>query len=212
MDKSSDALQKVPTADAADNVHIRDVIGNKTDTIGGNSLFSQDLIISENLLTVDGKADTIISAQDIATYNLARAVSTSAVVMSNALTIFTISGGPILIEALLAVCVTNNDNTASTLQYTNTPDVGDATTFSGASSQLTGALAGSSVILQGKTLSTSPIVNISGAGITELGSIGIILQPGTINLVIGGGSTTGTWSHYIRYRPLAVGVLVTGAF
>jgi len=40
---------------------------------------------------------------------------------------------------------------------------------------------------------------------------GTILVPaGAIKLVIGTGSTTGTWKHFIRYAPLAPGVTVTG--
>ena len=39
---------------------------------------------------------------------------------------------------------------------------------------------------------------------------GTILAPiGTITAVIAAGSTTGTWAHYLRYKPLATGVTVS---
>lgn len=62
-----DGLQDVPTADSADNAQARDVIGNKTDTTGGNSLISLVKIIdgivdtiNTNVSTVDTNVDIII--------------------------------------------------------------------------------------------------------------------------------------------------------
>lgn len=73
----------------------------------------------------------------------------SAAVMTNGDTLFTISGGPILVEALWSECVTANDATASTLQYSSTPTTGSAQTISGASASLAEAAAGASVSLIG---------------------------------------------------------------
>lgn len=53
-----------------------------------------------------------------------RCVETSAKVMVNGDTIFTIKNGPILIQELLSVCQTANDATASTLQYKSNPNGG----------------------------------------------------------------------------------------
>lgn len=134
------------------------------------------------------------------------AETSAAAVMVNGDLLFTITGGPVEVTALQSVCITANDATASTLQYTHDPDDGAATTFSGASSSLANAAAGATVTLQGTALTTVPTLTANGAclGATR----GIVLQKGTIKAVVGTGSTTGTWKHYIRYRPLAPGSVV----
>jgi len=139
--------------------------------------------------------------------SVARAISKAAAVMVNGDTIFTVAGGPIEILALQSVCITANDGTASTLQYTHDPTDGAATTISGASASLANAAAGASVTLQGTALSTAPTVTANGAclGATR----GIVVQPGTIALVVGVGSTTGTWKHHMAYRPLSPDAVVT---
>lgn len=138
--------------------------------------------------------------------------SATTAVMVNGNTLFTVAGGPIQILALQSVCVTANDATASTLQYSSSPTVGSATVFSGASAALTSATAGTSVTLNATSLATAPdIVAASSGGISLGANVGnkIIVQAGTITAVIGTGSTTGTWKHYISYIPLAPGVTVT---
>ena len=127
-------------------------------------------------------------------------------VMVTADVLFTITGGPILIEELLSECVTVNDATASTMQYKSNPDNATAATFSGASGSLASFAAGGTVRLSPVALTTAPVLALVGAGGLHLGTdIGnhIIVQAGTISIVIAVGSTTGTWKHYIRYRPLS---------
>jgi hypothetical protein len=51
------------------------------------------------------------------------------------------------------------------------------------------------------------VVNANGANILASPG-GIVVPAGTITAVVGVGSTTGTWTHFIRYRPLAKGVTV----
>jgi hypothetical protein len=133
--------------------------------------------------------------------SIQRAASKAAAVMANNDVIFTVTGGPVEIMGLQSVCVTANDGTASTLQYSHDPTDGAATTISGASASLASAAAGASVTLQGTALTTAPTVSANGAclGATR----GIVVQPGTILLVVGVGSTTGTWSHHMTYRPLS---------
>lgn len=137
--------------------------------------------------------------------------SKAAATMVNSQTIFTISGGPIEIIGLLSECVTANDVTASTLQYQSVPTVGSATTISGATTTLASIAAGATIRLAPTALSTAPVIALAAAGGVQLGTNVanlITVQPGTINLVIGTGSTTGTWKHYISYIPLAPGVTV----
>lgn len=138
--------------------------------------------------------------------------SLTAAIISNGLVLFTVAGGPVEIVELLSICQTADDTTASTLQYQSTGTLGATTqTISGASASLASAAIGTSVILQGTALSTAPVVNANGAGISAVpGSI--IVPAGSLKAVVGVGSTTGTWKHYVRYRPLAPGATVVAAF
>lgn len=142
-----------------------------------------------------------------------RCVETSAKVMVNGDTIFTIKNGPILIQELLSVCQTANDATASTLRYKSNPNGGaTAATISGASASLANAASRACVRLHPTALTTAPAVIAASAGGVSLGlNVGnrVIVQDGTISIVIGVGSTTGKWKHYLRYRPLGPNVTVT---
>jgi hypothetical protein len=133
-------------------------------------------------------------------------VTKDAATLVNGTTVFTITGGPILIDQICAVCVTANDATASTLQFSADGTDGAATTITGASAALTSAAAGTVVATVPGTLATAPAVYANGVGIT--GSISIIVPAGVITTVVGVGSTTGTWKLVMRYRPLSAGVQV----
>ncbi len=132
----------------------------------------------------------------------------SAATMVNGQTIFTVSGAPILIFGLVSVCVTANNGTASTLQYSVTPTIGaGAQTISAASGSLASAAPGASVSLVGTALSTAASLNANGP---NLGMTAPIFCPvGTITMVVGVGSTTGTWEHRIYYWALGNGALVS---
>lgn len=131
----------------------------------------------------------------------------AAAVMVDGNTIFTVAGGPILIQALVSLCVTANGATASTLQYQVTPDGGAGTvTISAASGSLANAGIASSVSLIGTALSTAAVFNAFGA---NLGMTAPLFCPaGTITMVIGTGSTTGTWQHHMYYWALGPGITV----
>lgn len=131
----------------------------------------------------------------------------SAAVMTNGQTIFTVTGGPILIQALVSLCVTANDATASTLQYSVTPTVGSAQTISAASASLANAAAGASVSLIGTALTTAASVNANGPNLSMTAPL--FCPAGTITMVIGTGSTTGTWQHQMYFRTLGPGITVT---
>lgn len=127
-------------------------------------------------------------------------------VMVNNDVIFT-AVGDVQILNLYSKCVTANNATASTLQYSITPTIGTATTISGASATLASAVAGTVVALVGDAFATAPTVNATGVALSQTAR-GVLLPDGTLKLVIGVGSTTGTWKHYIRYRPLEPGAYV----
>jgi len=135
---------------------------------------------------------------------------TAAAVMVNGNTIFTIANGPIEILELVSICITDNNATASTLQYSCNPTVGAATVFSGASASLTSASAGAAVVLNMTALDTAPDLVDPLVAFSAVKARGIIVNEGIITIVIGAGSTTGTWTHYLRYRPLGRGITVAG--
>jgi hypothetical protein len=137
---------------------------------------------------------------------------TTAKVMVNGDGIFTTTGD-ILIYALKSECYTANDATASTLQYSVTNNTtGTSQTISAASASLANAAIGVSVLaLLGAVTNNPTLTNASGVGAFPWGAI-VVPGNSTIKTVIGVGSTTGTWTHYIRYEPLEDGAYVTAAF
>lgn len=142
-----------------------------------------------------------------------RCVATRApAVMVTATTVFTVHGGPIHLFALVSECITANDGTASTLQWSADGTVGAATTFTGASASLASAAAGTFAVCNFTALSTAPDLVTTGVGLGPVLTRGIIIPAGIITTTIAVGSTTGTWKHYMRYTPLANNVTVTAAF
>lgn len=174
-------------------------------------LFLLTLLLSP-LLAQAGTSFPGTMAGDATFTVIERAVETPAKVMVNADVVFTVTGGPIQILELLSVCVTANDATASTMQWQSVPTVGTATTITGATATLASATAGTSVLIQPTALSTAPVIVTAANGGLHLGLVAqnhIIVKDGTLKVVIGVGSTTGTWKHYIRYKPLSPSSVVT---
>ena len=135
------------------------------------------------------------------------AKSPSAKVMVNGDTIFTITND-ILVYGLASECYTANNATASTIQY-QVVNANGTSTISGASASLANAAIGVSVVAQLGALANAPTVtSASGVGVFPWGAVRI---PGgsTIKLVVGVGSTTGTWKHYLRYEPFEIGAVAT---
>lgn len=143
-----------------------------------------------------------------------KVVKSTAAVMVTGTTIFTIAGGPIIIQDLVSVCVTANDATASTLQWSADGTDGAATTFTAASASLANAAAGTFAVCLFTATSTAAVLYTNGVGITRPTSGqygGMIVPAGIVTTTIAVGSTTGTWSHHLRYRPMARGVTVTAS-
>jgi len=132
--------------------------------------------------------------------------------MVNGDIVFTLAGGPIEIVDLLSECITANDGTNSTMQWQSVPTVGSAATISGASTTLASIAAGATVRLAPTALSTALVIALAAAGGVQLGTNvanKITVNPGTLKLVIGVGSTTGTWKHRLLYKPLNKNATVT---
>ena len=211
----ADRQWRKPVADVTDNVYARDVIGNKTDAAVGTGTTTKSImaytkgILEDTGTTLPATLATILAGIITGTGGIGERVATSATaVMVNGDTIFTIAGGPIEVLALFSECITDNDATASTVQYSFTDAVMGAATISAASGSIASSPIGSMVTCQLTALSTAALYASEGATIYSTGPSKILLQPGAITVVIGVGSTTGTWKHYLRYKPYAVGVTV----
>jgi hypothetical protein len=142
-----------------------------------------------------------------------RAVVTGAALLVTGTTAFTIAGGPIHIFGLLSICMVGSDSTAATLQWSADGTVGAATTFTGASASRANQAAGDMIICNLTALSTAPDLVAAGVGLGPVLARGVIVPAGIITTTVGSGpTTTGTYKHYLRYRPLGTGVSVTAAF
>ncbi len=123
--------------------------------------------------------------------------------------------GDVQILSLVSECYTANNSTASTLQYSYT-NTGTSTsqTLSAATATLASKPIGTAVALAAvSTLAESPTVSANAAGaLLNTASRGIRLPTGTITSVIGVGSTTGTWKHYVKWQPLETGAYIYPAF
>jgi len=193
---------KKGVADGTANKYSSDVIGDKTDAAVTTATTTKSI-----MAYVKGLLSLAATGAAVDVYS-PRTVESAAAVMVNGDTIFTVAGGPIEILHLMSVCITANDATASTLQYSQTHATLGAATMSGASASLANAAAGSFVTLQKTALNTAALLSTEGVTISSTGPSTIIMLPGLIKVVIGTGSTTGTWKHYLTYRPLATGVTV----
>lgn len=180
------------------------------DTVGGSTWYGR---IDDGAAgkTFSGGSALTWASDDIASVTAAQeagVVSANTGVMVTGATIFTVAGGPVQIVGLCSICQTANNATASTLQYSTVSTLGAlAGTISGASATLASAVAGTVVSLIGTALSTAPVVSATGVGLMTLTPI--VVQPGTITITVGVGSTTGTWKHYLRYQPLVAGASVS---
>jgi hypothetical protein len=134
-----------------------------------------------------------------------KVVSTTAAVMVDDDVLFEMDG-PILIMGLVSECITLNDATASTLRYRVNPTTGLAVTISDVSASLASLGAGATVSLIGTTLATAALLNTSGGNLGMTNPI--VAMAGEIEIAVGVGSTTGTWRHHLRYKPLARSVTV----
>lgn len=129
----------------------------------------------------------------------------AAVIAAGTATIFTVAGGPILLEYLISVCITANDSTATLLKYTADGTDGAAVDLCAASASLASAAAGTIVNITG-TLASAAVIATNGVAIGQ--ATRIVIPAGLIQTITSGGVTTGTWVHYIRYTPLGNGVTV----
>lgn len=144
-------------------------------------------------------------------------VSTSQLLVTTT-TIFTVTGGPIIIWDLISYCTVVMEATAFTLQWScdGTAAGQTATTISAASGSLSAFAAGGVVYNNFTTINTAPVITgttgVALRGPTTSTGGGIYCPAGIITTVIGSGpSTTGKMQHYMRWSPMAPGVSVVAS-
>lgn len=148
---------------------------------------------------------------------LGQTTATGASILTNNVTVFTVTGGPIRITDLVSYCIVGGDAAASTLKWAADGTVGAATDFTGASGSLANFAAGGIVYCNFTALNTAPVIT-GTAGVALFGPTtstggGIYVPAGIIKMVIGtADSTTGTYKHFLRWVPLGPGVSVSAAF
>jgi len=137
---------------------------------------------------------------------------TRSAVMTNGLELFKTTGD-VLIFAILSDCYTDNDATASTLQYSVTNNTTTTTaTMSGTSASLANKTKGTAAIAQLGALTNAPIVSTaSSVGVFPWGAVRVGGNS-SITINIGTGSTTGTWRHYVHWQPLEQGANIVPSF
>lgn len=187
-------MNTVIAADSTNNAFAGSVVGNKTDAsvyVAGTT--------NSNTAYAKGTAD------------LQERFATSATaVLANGTTIFTIAGGPIIITSLISECVVGGDSQAATVQYAITATGLSQQTISAASGSVANAAAHATVSLIGTALSTAAVYSSTGVNLGMSPPGGVMSPVGLIKTVIASGpTTTGTWRHIIRYRPLVTGVTVS---
>ena len=66
------------------------------------------------------------------------------------------------------------------------------------------------MVLNQTALNTAPDISAVCVALGSVSTNKIVVNAGIITIVVGVGTTTGTWKHYLRYIPLGPGVTVTG--
>lgn len=139
-------------------------------------------------------------------------ITNTAKVMVNGDTVFNVTGD-IFVKAIISECESANDTTASTLQWSTTTALAATQTFTNASATLASLAAGATIqTISLSGLTTIPSVSANGVVALLQGTMGVRIPPGVIKYVIGVGSTTGKWRHYLIYGQLEPGAVVTPAF
>jgi hypothetical protein len=124
---------------------------------------------------------------------ISRVAVSSSQILADATTIFTVTGGPIIVWDLISICTVVMEATAFTLQWSADGSAAGqaAATFTGASGSLTGFAAGGMVYCNFTALTTAPVITqTTGVGLrgptTSTGG-GIYVQAGIITTTVTNG-------------------------
>lgn len=145
----------------------------------------------------------------LATYGTPVNRAAAALPQSATQSIFTITGGNVLITSLFAVITTVVQAQATTFKINalNTASTGNTDLSLAAGSDLTGAAVG--------TVIGFPNINVASAAIATIANAGVqnnefLIGAGALRAITTA-SSTGAWKWYLNYVPIDPGAYVTAA-
>ena len=187
--KSSETA--IPTADSADNVYTSDVIGNKSDTTGGDSIVSL-------LKIIDGLVDTVATTTPVivsrSAANLPQTTQTA---------YFTVTGRVLvtqIVGEVTTIIETQDNDTKLIANPTVGADVDLCTALN-----ITADAVGTIYTITG-TLADAMVATTSGAVTAQASAV--LVAAGTIDLDCAA-SNTGATKWTLHYIPLDSGSTVT---
>lgn len=188
---------RVKVADSSANVWVRDVVGNKSDAAAAGAVSETESIMA------------YVKQLTGASIGLAK-TGTVLLTAGSVPNIFTIAGGPILVEALFAEITVVVSGDACAAKLVMDPTAG-ADTDMCATFDINAIIVNSFLTIDG-TIGNA-MVNSVPATALPLGigtDVPLILPVGTVDLNLANSDpSTGSSVWYMRYRPLSAGVTVT---
>lgn len=122
------------------------------------------------------------------------------------LNLFTVSGGRILLRAIVGEVTTVIQAQATTVKMTSTPTTGSAIDLSAATTDINALEVGGRITLANPPAAATALVKTL-AGYTDLPNVDAVVPPGQISITYGAAST-GALKFDLFYVPLDVGAQV----
>lgn len=128
---------------------------------------------------------------------------------SGAQNIFTVSGGRVLLVALVGEVTTIIQAQATTVKVTSTPTTGSAIDMSAATTDINALEVGGRITLANPPAAATALVK-TNAGYTDLSAVNTIVPIGTLSYTTGA-TSTGSIKWDLIYIPLDTGASVAAA-
>lgn len=126
--------------------------------------------------------------------------------------IFTVSGGRVIITALVGTVTTTIGSTAATLSYGTTPSSGTAQAAGiSTATAITSAEVGTLITPAAATIGATVVGTSAKAGGAALTTVGIVVNAGTIDYTTSADPVGGALKFTLFYVPLDDGASVTAA-
>ncbi len=123
-------------------------------------------------------------------------------------TVFTVTGGPILLEYLAAEVTTVVQTQACNFKFTSTDTASTTATDICANLNITAAAVGTFLWVKGDALATALQATAGGTGLGPTSTTNLVIPAGTVAATTSA-SNTGNIKYRIKYTPLAPGAYVT---
>jgi hypothetical protein len=140
---------------------------------------------------------------------VSKAANVSPLVTGSTVNLFTITGGRILLVALIGEVTTIIQAQATVVQFISTPSAGSVINLSGNTTDITGLEVGGRITLGNPPAAGTQVVK-TNAGYTNLQNAWTVVPAGTIGVTYGAAST-GAVKYDLLYVPLDSAALVAAA-